>query len=140
MSIIIKGAKVPTICQECPCFANMRVDVCETDEKVLFQRCGVTKQVLNIATDIDEIGDDWCTTHIPESCPIIEIPEHHGNLVDADALANDLDADVRDIYNMFDVSFFDDGDFKTYRDYASTQQNAANWLRSNKNRVILEAE
>ena len=100
MSFIIKGAKVPTTCQECPCFANMRVDICETDEKLLFQRCGVTKQVLNIATDIDEIGDDWYTTHIPESCPIIEIPEHHGNLVDVDALANDLDADVKDIYNI----------------------------------------
>lgn len=140
MSIIIKDVKAPTICQECPCFANMIVDNTETDEKLLFQRCGATNKVLKIATSIDEIGDDWYTTHIPESCPIIEIPEHHGSLVDADALANDLDADARDLFYAYDTSFHSNEEMNEYRNDANMKSNAASWLRSNKNMVILEAE
>ena len=57
MSFIIKGAKVPTICQECPCFGIIKVNNSVTDEKLLVQRCGVTKKALNTVTSIDEICD-----------------------------------------------------------------------------------
>ena len=54
---------------------------------------------------------------------LVELPEKHGRLIDADALADDLEYDAQ--------HFDDDHELKF---------NAAMWLRSNQNKVIVEAE
>lgn len=54
-------------------------------------------------------------------CPLTEIPEPHGRLIDADALADDLEADGKEF-----------GD--------EMKLNCASWLRSNATPTVIESE
>ena len=66
MSILIKGVKMPRCCEVCPC----------NDDN---WRCGA-------------LGDTFDDLEIynlelkPSCCPLVEVPEPHGRLIDADAL------------------------------------------------------
>ena len=58
-----------------------------------------------------------------KDCPLVALPEKHGRLIDADALADDLEWDAQHYGEDHEMKF-----------------NAAAWLRSNQNKVVIEAE
>ena len=65
MSVVIRNMKIPKNCAECP------VALCG-------KYCRINKTY---------------TTYIalpirPEHCPLVELPEHHGRLIDADEMKN----------------------------------------------------
>lgn len=64
MSILIKGAKKPRNCEQC--FLSEYEGIV----------CSVTNE--SITRSIDE--------DIPSWCPLVEVPEPHGRLIDADEL------------------------------------------------------
>ena len=64
MSVLIKGMKMPKKCLWCPL------------QYIGF--CQVTKTDVN--SDLGRRADD---------CPLVELPEKHGRLIDADALTTD---------------------------------------------------
>ena len=64
MSILIKGIKIPKRCIDCP-----------FNPSSLY--CSITH------SEIDR--DDEYYDRLPD-CPIVELPEHHGRLIDADRL------------------------------------------------------
>ena len=68
MSVIVKGMQIPKNCAECPVALSGKY-------------CRINKTN---------------TTYIklpirPDHCPLVELPEHHGRLIDADATCADLD-------------------------------------------------
>lgn len=69
MSILIKGMEMPTTCGNCPVHKLWAED----DEA----QCMIKREL-------------WtkCSKRNPD-CPLIEIPDGHGRLIDADALMND---------------------------------------------------
>ena len=68
MSVLIRGVGMPKCCAFCPCeYYNGISDDYE---------CWVTKREI---TDIFAKG-------LPDWCPLAELPEKHGRLVDADAV------------------------------------------------------
>ena len=98
MSIYIKNAKIPKCCAECP-FDTFADDM---------HYC-TTKQ---LSTE-----DYWeCR---PPFCPMTEVSEPHGRLIDADALADDLETDGKEF-----------GD--------EMKLNCASWLRSNATLTVIE--
>ena len=104
MSVIINGMHMPDSCYDCPiCYDNYM--------------CGIIQQNYFSTEDFDPIVE-----RLP-GCPLIAIPKPHGRLIDADALADDLEWDAQ--------HFEDDHELKF---------NAAMWLRSNQNKVYLEGE
>ena len=111
MSVIIKGMKIPKCCLDCP--MNFNLFYCEavTPWKIITDKTSV------------EVNGKEITITRPDWCPLVELPEKHGRLIDADALADDLEYDAQ--------NFDDDHELKF---------NAAMWLRSNQNKVIVEAE
>lgn len=70
MSILIKGVKMPRCCEVCPC----------NDDN---WRCGA-------------LGDTFDDLEIynlelkPSCCPLVEVPEPHGRLIDGDKLEDTL--------------------------------------------------
>jgi len=67
-SVLIKGMKMPKGCLECP-----------------FKDIGMSTmtQCLLVAGWVEYANDGY---GIPDACPLVELPEKHGRLVDADAL------------------------------------------------------
>ena len=63
MSILIKGVMIPKDCTSCPCFI---------DE---YMYCNTVKRHISVTSDR------------PKFCPLVEVPEPHGRLIDADALS-----------------------------------------------------
>ena len=75
MSVLIKGMIKPKDCSYC--------QFC-IEEDVMFEtefRCSITGIYMD---------EDHC---FPDICPIVELPEHHGRLIDADALVTESLAD-----------------------------------------------
>ena len=75
MGIYIKGLKAPENCCDCRRigWSNLRqVYICDVYDK----------PIAKLATD--------CSTGIPEWCPITNVPEPHGDLIDRDALEADI--------------------------------------------------
>ena len=76
MSVLIRGMKMPQNCSECKmlCNENFEIWCCLTDREDVF---------------LDAIPD-WC--------PLAELPEKHGRLIDADeicfSMTNGIDQDV----------------------------------------------
>ena len=64
MSVLIKGMEMPENCAECKFLCSENFN----------SWCQVTDR------------DDVYTDAIPDWCPLVELPEKHGKLVDADAL------------------------------------------------------
>lgn len=63
MSVFIKGMKMPKSCTNCKYSYS---------EPILgIQRCKLTDLF------IEDYSDD-----LPESCPLVELPQHHGELID----------------------------------------------------------
>lgn len=66
MSVLIKGMEIPGTCLHCP-FADGEYGWCDCDNDI-----------------------DVCFDERPDACPLIALPDHHGRLMDADALCEDL--------------------------------------------------
>ena len=79
MSVIVKGMKMPKSCYECK--LDLRTNVCsafnEWNEKHPY------------STPYDR--------RLPD-CPLAELPEKHGRLIDADALEYSLGISDKDLY------------------------------------------
>ena len=77
MSIIVKGMKMPSECRECP--------LCQYYPMVGETRCRRTGEVL--ASGFGTIKFSGRSEH----CPLGELPEKHGKLIDASKLKETLD-------------------------------------------------
>ena len=73
MSILIKDMKMPKGCFECP-----------------FKDIGMSTmtQCLLVAGWVEYANDGY---GIPDACPLVELPEKHGRLIDGDVLSFNLD-------------------------------------------------
>ena len=81
-SLIIKGMKMPSECRECHLsryFSSVGITICVAAEVML-------------AEDYKPVRFEG--RH--EKCPLVELPEKHGRLVDADALKDTLDYYIRE--------------------------------------------
>ena len=70
MSVLIKGMEIPKNCSECP--------VALSGKYCRINKTNETYRALPIR---------------PEHCPLVELPKHHGRLIDADALVAESLAD-----------------------------------------------
>lgn len=68
MSVVIKGMKMPKSCMEC-----------QFHWEGIIQRCGLKMMSINVT---DSHG-------FPHDCPLVELPEKHGRLIDVDAFKLD---------------------------------------------------
>ena len=73
MSVIVKGMKMPDSCAVCRFAGKGGYHM----ERVVCMFTGKNEDVKNV----DRLSD----------CPLIALPDHHGRLVDADALEPDAD-------------------------------------------------
>jgi hypothetical protein len=69
MSIIVKGVEMPEACAFCPCFRDDSID-------------GVHCYMCKATFVTYGKEDDWIWYTRPEWCPLVELPEHHGRLID----------------------------------------------------------
>lgn len=102
MSIYIKNAKMPKRCAECTFETLFSDDM---------HYC-IVQEILT------EDYRDYRGCR-PPLCPLTEVPEPHGRLIDADALADDLESDGKEF-----------GD--------EMKLNCASWLRSNATPTVIE--
>ena len=63
MSVVVKGMDVPKNCVDC-----------------YIENCGICRQTGKV------MSMSW--TSRLDRCPLVELPEHYGRLIDADALMN----------------------------------------------------
>ena len=76
MSVLIRGMKMPQNCSECKllCNENFEIWCCLTDREDVFL----------------DATPDWC--------PLVEVPEPHGRLIDVDeicfSMTNGIDQDI----------------------------------------------
>ena len=88
MSVFIKGMEMPKNCGTCKAHflsGNDYVCCCLTDR--------IPKSVAkfhNSKIDLDARKKSIEAVQRPEWCPLVELPEWHGRLIDADALCDDL--------------------------------------------------
>ena len=94
MSVLLK-IKKPEDCKLCPLFSVYRCE--DVDEKVWTVRlCNLSKHIFDVWQEDTPLPDTWLDDIKPDSCPMIELPVHHGRLIDADALEEERwDADTR---------------------------------------------
>ena len=71
MAIYIKGMEMPKYCDECRCICS------RWNGNEMIRRCGLMLGEESESTDRDELY---------ELCPLTEVPEPHGRLIDADEL------------------------------------------------------
>lgn len=69
MSVIVKGMRMPTSCYYCGL----------TDSSFIHCRASSRPRLL----------EDDCEERRPEWCPLVELPEHHGDLIDRQKLLED---------------------------------------------------
>lgn len=76
MSVIIKGATMPGTCVDCPLFRESAYgfDLCKG------------KGIGFVAEEAK-----WLDATRPDWCPMVELPEKHGRLIEADSLKETLD-------------------------------------------------
>ena len=90
MSVIVKGMKMPERCIDCLFMISRENDDC----------------IVQSAT-ANELAVTW--EDLKRDCPLVEIPEHHGRLIDVDNLEPDTDYDdgeywAYSIRQVYDVS------------------------------------
>lgn len=104
MGVYIKDMEMPKHCDECRCICS------RWNGNEMLWRCGLSVDPNYIFVDRRDLYDE---------CPLTEVPEPHGRLIDADALADDLEADGKEF-----------GD--------EMKLNCASWLRSNATPTVIE--
>ena len=112
MSVLVKGIKMPKDCPQCLLSSWSPI----TNE---FLGCYAVpgKRYAMLDKEYAESSER------PDWCPLVELPEKHGRLIDADALADDLEWDAQHYEEDHEIKF-----------------NAAAWLRSNATPTVIEAE
>ena len=102
MSVIVKGMKMPTECLDCPFMISKYSDDCilQSDEA-------------------NEKFETW--EEMKEHCPLVELPEKHGDLIDRGELLKRINlavAMMKGMMKMLDAE--DDGELqmelKAYQD------------------------
>ena len=73
MSVLVKGMEMPDSCNNCPCSKN------------LVWCFSVAKQGVSEPRCVDHLGLER-----PDWCPLVEIPERHGRLIDANELSSNM--------------------------------------------------
>lgn len=109
-SVLIRGMEMPKCCDVCIfCdWSNLHQTAC----------C----KILEYRPCFNDFSSEY-EIRISDLCPLVEVPVPHGRLIDADALADDLDYDA----NHFEEEH-------------ELKSNCASWLRSNNNITVIEAE
>lgn len=106
MGVYIKGMKMPKECGECRWF-HFHGETCTSPKYYLDARCELVKSgqdwygkdsrggwVGKSISHLPGYGDYYTDEHCVEigtranNCPLVEMPEPHGRLIDADALMN----------------------------------------------------
>ena len=141
MSVIIKDMDFPNNCEDCRMCV---IQWAQVDDPMSFAYCSAAEKFIAKASDGTDIIVSTAILSKVDWCPLVEIPKSHGRLIDADALADDLDADAKKLFDeYYDVDPKDDEDkerLSNIRDDCNMKSNAASWLRSNCNKVILDKE
>ena len=106
MGLYIEGMEMPISCEECI-----------IDHK-FFKWLGCNKHVSR-----DTIIDGKRSP----ACPLIEVPEPHGRLIDADALVEDLKRQCEEVFKIDAVS---PDDFWITRDQAYNERLWKTWCES----------
>lgn len=101
MGVYIKGMKMPKTCYECWAL----------DDDYDYPMCRITQEQRGYT--FNTRGQKMA------KCPLIDVLEPHGRLIDADALADDLETDGKEF-----------GD--------EMKLNCASWLRSNATLTVIE--
>lgn len=83
MSVLIKGMEMPNNCENCPAF-----------EEVFDEKCRITGKSVNPHWSCLLQNDVYPR---PDWCPLIEVPDGHGRLIDANAL-------FEEIYKAWDIT------------------------------------
>ena len=76
MSVLVKGMEMPENCFECPCCRHDSIDGIKAEQ------CNLTLDVFGVNNTERWIGRG-------QNCPLTEVKEPHGNLVDLDQMVND---------------------------------------------------
>lgn len=110
MSVIIKGATMPGTCVDCPLFRESAYgfDLCKG------------KGIGFVAEDAK-----WLDATRPDWCPLVELPEKHGRLIDADDMERFMSDTVQ-------------GDIRQYPYSDTLWDMAFKWIDSRP--TIVEAE
>lgn len=93
MSVLIKGMEMPPTCSEC----RLAYD---------FMACGVTGNRWYDQDNIDA-GFDSNNARLPD-CPLVELPEHHGDLVDVKEIRWDDHYDSDGNLSKYKVAYSDE--------------------------------
>ena len=72
MGVYIKGMDVPVSCERCPML----------DWDLDYIKCKATDRHF-------KMSECWRLIRVPD-CPLVEVPDGHGRLIDADVLVNSL--------------------------------------------------
>ena len=110
MGVYITGMEMPKNCEECQCSY--------WTEGVHHDYC----QAVGYDTEIHYGEKDR-----PQWCPLIEIPEPHGRLIDADALLEDMKRQCEEVFKIDAVS---PDDFWITRDQAYNERLWKTWCES----------
>ena len=86
MSVLVKGMKMPENCFECPCCRHDSID------RIKAEQCNLTLDVFGVNNTERRSGRGL-------NCPLVEVKEPHGRLIDAGKLAGDT------IYNPLSAPY-----------------------------------
>ena len=100
MSILIKGEAMPKNCGDCPLCAFT------ADEKRYIGYCNTSDddyycKLLDRFMEYDEDGGGVAILGMPDDCPLVEIPEPHGRLIDAATVEESICCHEQDIINSY---------------------------------------
>ena len=97
MSVYVKGMKMPESCGEC------KMHFLSSDSYVC---CQITDRIpksvdrfCDSKTDLDARKKSIMSVKRQEWCPLVEVPEPHGRLIDADSLNLDYEVEMADDWN-----------------------------------------
>ena len=114
MAVYIKGMKIPKSCYDCEFVywsTKQRASACFL---LPFMKCFESH-----STEYREKRS--------EHCPLIEVPEPHGRMIDADALVEDLKRQCEEVFKIDAVS---PDDFWITRDQAYNERLWKTWCES----------
>lgn len=86
MSVVVKGMRIPESCTKCK-FAYKEESY--EPKEGMFYSIGTCKDEI-IKSNYYTMENKKYAYSRPDYCPLIEIPEKHGRLIDADKLMDDI--------------------------------------------------
>ena len=100
MTVLIKGMEMPKSCGKCKMhfLAEPNYVCCSITDRIP----KIVGEYANSRVDLDYRIKSIESIKIPSWCPLEEVPEPHGKLIDADALQKEWD-EIPDYYDALDV-------------------------------------